>query len=107
MRAGTPIAWGAKMRALIIVALALIASGPALAGDDRDEDMSGVRVDDQMIWSNGTVSSIFRDDDSDRAKSQYGHKSHDSNDHSSHQSSGYTYHPNGRACRVIDGIPYC
>jgi len=26
MRAGTPIAWGAKMRALIIVALALIAS---------------------------------------------------------------------------------
>jgi hypothetical protein len=95
------------MRALIIVALVLIGSRPALAGDDQDEDVSGVRVGNQMIWSDGRVSPIFRDDDSDSAKSQYGHKSYDSDNDSSHQSSGYTYHPNGRACRVIDGVPYC
>jgi hypothetical protein len=94
------------MRALIIIALALIASGPAFAGDDQDEDVSGVRVGNQMIWSDGTVSPISRDDDSLNANSQYSHKTYDDDDHSSHQSSPYTFH-NGRACVVIGGVANC
>jgi hypothetical protein len=90
----------------LVIALALITSGPALAGDDQNEDMSGVVVGNQMIWSNGTVSPIFRDHDSERTNSQDGHKRYDRDDGSS-QSSGYTHHPNGRACPVINGIPYC
>ena len=94
------------MRALIIIALALITSGPAFAWDDQDKEVSGVRAGNQMIWSDGTVSPISRDDDSLSANSQYSHKTYDSDDHSSHQSSPYIFH-NGRACPVIGSIANC
>ncbi len=99
------------MRAFIIIALALIASVPAMAQDD-DEDVSGVRVGNQAIWSDGTVTPILPDDptsssyDSDRTSSQRGYGTYDSDD-SSHQRDGTTYLPDGRACRVIGNSIVC
>jgi hypothetical protein len=98
---------GAEMRAFIIVVLALIASAPAMAQDDG-EQTSGVRVGNQVIWSNGTVSPVFRDHDpssslydSDR-DSQRDRRSYNGDD-SSRQSTGTAFTSDGRACRVIGG----